>query len=84
MNAQIRHWLGTVGWFVQLLGGTFCQESDYPTFYHLAVLDYKPCYSQEPWPEVAKKAMISCLILYRNDFQHWVTSRGCVAFSTAR
>ena len=32
MNAQIRQWLGTVGWFVQLLGGTFRQESDYPTF----------------------------------------------------
>ena len=49
MSAQIRHWFGTVGWFVQVLGGTFRQESDYPTFYHLAVLDYKPCYSQEPW-----------------------------------
>ena len=32
MNAQIRHWFGTVGWFVQLLGGTFRQKSDYPTF----------------------------------------------------
>ena len=32
MNAQIRQWFGTVGWFVQLLGGTFRQESDYPTF----------------------------------------------------
>ena len=32
MNAQIRHWFGTVGWFFQLLGGTFRQESDYPTF----------------------------------------------------
>ena len=32
MNAQIRHWFGTVGWFVQLLGGTFRQQSDYPTF----------------------------------------------------
>ena len=50
MNAQIKQWFGTVGWFVQLLGGCFRQESDYPTFfYHLAVLDYKPCYSQEPW-----------------------------------
>ena len=54
MNAQIRHWFGTVGWFVQLLGGTFRQESDYPTFYHLAVLDYKPCYSQEPWLVIVK------------------------------
>ena len=49
MNAKIRQWFGTVRWFVQLLGGCFRQESDYPTFYHLAVLDYKPCYSQEPW-----------------------------------
>ena len=49
MNAQIRQWFGTLRWFVQLLGGCFHQESDYPTFYHLAVLDYKPCYSQEPW-----------------------------------
>ena len=35
MNAKIRHWFGTVGWFhwfVQLLGGTFRHESDYPTF----------------------------------------------------
>ena len=32
MNAQIRHWFGTVEWFVQLLGGCFLQESDYPTF----------------------------------------------------
>ena len=32
MSAQIRHWFGTVGWFFQLLGGTFRQESDYPTF----------------------------------------------------
>ena len=32
MNAQIRHWFGTVGWFIQLLGATFLQESDYPTF----------------------------------------------------
>ena len=32
MNVQIRHWFGTVGWFVQLLGGSFRQESDYPTF----------------------------------------------------
>ena len=30
INAQIRHWFGTVGWFVQPLGGTFRQESDYP------------------------------------------------------
>ena len=49
MNAQIRHWFGTVGWFVQLLDFTFRQESDYPTFCHLAVLDFKQCYSQEPW-----------------------------------
>ena len=33
MNAQIRHWFGTLGWFVQLLGGTFRQESDNPTFF---------------------------------------------------
>ena len=32
MNAQIRQWFGTVRWFVQLLGGRFHQESDYPTF----------------------------------------------------
>ena len=32
INAQIRHRFGTVGWFVQPLGGTFRQESDYPTF----------------------------------------------------
>ena len=31
-ECKIRHWFGTVGWFVQLLGGTFRQESDYPTF----------------------------------------------------
>ena len=37
------------GWFIQLLGSYFRQESDYPIFYHLAVLDYKPCYSKEPW-----------------------------------
>ena len=49
MRAQISQWFGTVGWFVQFLGGCFRQESDYPTFYHLAVPDYKPCYSQEPW-----------------------------------
>ena len=35
-------------------------------------------------PEVAKKAIISCLILYRNDFQHWFTSQGCLVFSTAK
>ena len=33
MNAQIRHWFGAVGWSVQLLGGTFRQESDYPTLF---------------------------------------------------
>ena len=49
MNAQIRHWFGTGLWFAQILGGCFPQESDYPTFYHVAVHDYKPCYSQEPW-----------------------------------
>ena len=50
MNVQIRQWFGTVGWFVQLIGGCFRLESDYPTFfYHLAVLDYKPSYSQETW-----------------------------------
>ena len=49
MNVQIRHWFGTVGWFVQLLGGTFRQESDYPTFLSFGSPDYKPCYSQEPW-----------------------------------
>ena len=32
MNAQIRRCFGTVGWFIQLLGGCFGQESDYPTF----------------------------------------------------
>ena len=32
MNAKIRQWFGTVRWFVQLLGGCFSQESDYPTF----------------------------------------------------
>ena len=32
MNAQIRQWFGTVGWFVRLLGGCSRQESDYPTF----------------------------------------------------
>ena len=32
MNAQIRQWFGTVGWFVQVLGGCSRQESDYPTF----------------------------------------------------
>ena len=57
MSAQIRHWFGTVGWFVQVLGGTFRQESDYPTFYHLAVLDYKPCYSQEPWLGINMQAV---------------------------
>ena len=46
INAQIRQWFGTVGWFVQLLGG---RKVIIPLFYHLAVLDYKPCYSQEPW-----------------------------------
>ena len=35
-------------------------------------------------PEVAKKPIISCLILYRNEFQHWFTSQGCLVFSTAR
>ena len=50
MNAQIRQWFGTEGWFVQLLGGCFRQDRDYPTFYHLAVMTiYKRCYSQEPW-----------------------------------
>ena len=42
MNAQIRQWFGTVRWFVRL-------ESDYPTFLSFAVLDCKPCYSQDPW-----------------------------------
>ena len=32
INAQMRQWFGTVGWFVLVLGGWFCQESDYPTF----------------------------------------------------
>ena len=52
INAQIRQWFRTVGWIVELLDGCFRQEIDYqgiPLFYHLAVLDYKPCYSQEPW-----------------------------------
>ena len=49
LNAHFRVWLGTVGWFVQLLGGCFHQESDIPLFHHLTVLDYKPSYSQEPW-----------------------------------
>ena len=43
-------WFGTVGWLnYQLLGGCFRQKSDYPTFYHLTVPDYKSPYSQEPW-----------------------------------
>ena len=32
MNAQIKQWFGIVGCFVQLLGGCFGQENDYPTF----------------------------------------------------
>ena len=45
MNAKLGSGLELwVMWFVQLLGGCFHQESDYPTFYHLAVLDFKPCY----------------------------------------
>ena len=32
MNAQIRQCFESVEWFVQLLGGCFYQESDYPTF----------------------------------------------------
>ena len=66
MNVQIRHWFGTVGWFVQLLGGCFRQESDYPTFYHLAVLDYKPCYSQEPWlPILQLMLQLNLAIIYK-------------------
>ena len=49
MNAQIRHWFGIVGWFVRLLAGCWARKVIIPLFYHLAVLDYKPCYSQEPW-----------------------------------
>ena len=63
MNAQIRKWFGTVGWFGQLLCGCFCQESDYPTFYHLAVLDYKPRYNQKPWlirPNLIKVFIFNC------------------------
>ena len=33
MNAQIIQLFGTVGCFVQLEGGCFRQESDYPTFF---------------------------------------------------
>ena len=43
MNAQTRQWFGTVGLFVQLFCGCLRQESNHPTFYHLAG------YSQEPW-----------------------------------
>ena len=32
MNAQIRQWFGTMGWFIQILGGCFHQKNDYPTF----------------------------------------------------
>ena len=32
MNAQIRQWFGTMGWFIQLLGGCFRQESGHLTF----------------------------------------------------
>ena len=58
---QIRQWFGTVGWFVQLLGGCFRQESDYPTFFisWQSLIDYSIglnlatdlCLS---WPKVLK------------------------------
>ena len=48
MIAQIRQCFGTVQW-----GGLFsfwvavsARKVIIPLFYHLAVLDYKPCYSQ--------------------------------------
>ena len=47
------HKLGTG---LELWGGLFsfqvalsARKVIIPLFYHLAVLDYKPCYSQEPW-----------------------------------
>ena len=54
-ECTIRHWFGTVGWFVQLLCGTFHQESDYPTFFcsehfnifeqgvHTSILAFEHC-----------------------------------------
>ena len=33
MNAQIKQWFGTMGWFIQILGGCFHQKNDYPTFF---------------------------------------------------
>ena len=49
MNAQIRQRFGTVGWFVQLLGGCFRQESAYPTFLSFGSPCLKPHYLQESW-----------------------------------
>ena len=47
------HKLGTG---LELWGGlfsfqvaVFARKVIIPLFYHLAVLEYKPCYSQEPW-----------------------------------
>ena len=58
---------------VQLLGGYFCQEIDYPTFYHLAVLDCKPCYSQEPWlvdrGQTVSQFTLSLFLFHKNYFK---------------
>ena len=79
MNAQIRQSFGSVGWFVQLLGGCFSQESDYPTFYHLAVLDYKPCYGQEPWLPILQLMLINSAIIYERHHKVY-----CKATFTSR
>ena len=33
----------------ELFLAVFARKVIIPLFYHLAVLDYKPCYNQEPW-----------------------------------
>ena len=61
------HKLGTG---LELWGGLFslyvalsARKVIIPLFYHLAVLDYKPCYSQEPWlvPRLRQCVMLTLI-----------------------
>ena len=64
-----------VGSGLELRGGlfsfyvaVFTRTVIIPLFYHLAVLDYKPCYSQEPW--LLKTTLVGKFSKIRNKYLH--------------
>ena len=49
-----------------------------PLFYHLAVLDYKPCYSQEPW--LLKTTLVRKFSKIRNKYMFTLGILACMIY----